>query len=1066
MHYFFHSLLILFLLAMASGCGSTTTDSEFLIDTNTTDNPSATSSQESNESSSNTTTDTTAVGTEANSSLTTKDTNSSMEAFDFKSSVEKIEVNSALEEHKIDFYVVDKAGYPVANKSVYVKFFTQGSINSYELQSDSSGIVSFTYKAPASLEDVTNFTLLFSLEKSTTQELGVEVLFAQIDPVITLQNSVITLTEDTQQEDVVLFLFRDNKLFNGSPIFVKYPDINTSYEGGVFKEQKVDVVDGMALFHFIGPQKLKSIDDTVFSFYQENNQTKEVNLTVKYRPKTDAVQIISEITTDGNLTITDAKQKVSVVLSVKDSFGGLIRSGTINVQGFNAKYGTFTKNSIDVVDGVAVFEYQAPDDLSALTSYNFLFLDSASDRSTPWRVTFTPTPTEELNVSLSVSDSNITIERGSENVNIVISAFDENNYTVNGGSVVVQYPASFINENLGGTFQKNEVNIEEGRAKFVFEGPEILERSNSIYNFKFFYKKSGQTTDINKSVGIEYKPELPIIILSKHEINATINSQTFTVDVQVLNRDNTPYYGGTVNVVYPDEVLQSIDVGVMSDFNKSIENGVASFVYTAPRNLKDLNVTAMTFKFYHSSSISTAKNFTINIDPAENQVVTTTYDVVMNLSDNSVSMGLESSKILTFSLSDEDGNLLEDSNITEFNITVLNSALGLINNSIYSDETNISDENNSVSVTLKTKTKSGVIPLRADVRFKDLNNEEKTISKVFNVVVLSGPPTAMSITYAGTTQDKEYAKFEEHLVLTVVDKYFNPVNTSPAVHVGAIVGYATDGDGNGVGNNYLFVEPDQVKAATLNPDDGGSVTLTSGAANTFANLDENNDVVAVFAKGYNYNASGKWDFIPNANNKITLVDQFDGNSSVPVTNLGYAVGHNQREDICNPGTSYVGNVVVDGDQPILDSLGRAKLTLSYDYYLTGKNVVVWVNLVGYQADIGKITKVGTAKKIFLRGSGFEGSESITYGKGNSGTISIIPQIKGTGEFLRNSYFGVTISNTGTASFTKIYDSRDDIYDCGGSNGIAKVTYSYTNSDVNATAGTLSLSIDPNIYAEF
>jgi len=803
----------------------------------------------------------------------------------------------------------------------------------------------------------------------------------------------------------------------------------------------------------------------------ETNSSTDVNAS-SHQEVLQSISNYKFVADTKEVTIHYPSEKQSIQFHVVDNDGFPVTNQNVYV-------GFFNKGSMDTYqaktaeNGRVSFTYTAPEQIDNLSTLNIAFsLEKSKIQTSTIKINFISKESIPSNINLSISDANITIHTNKESVDLVVSAFDDNNFSVSDGSIIVQYPSKFISDNIGGGFTVNEVPLNQGKATFTFTAPDTLENSNGAYPFKFFYKSGSKITDINVTSNIQYLPSKPTVILSTSEINATLNSETFSIDVKVFNEDNTPYDGGSIKVVYPTEVKQGFDVGLMSSFEEKLSNGVASFVYTAPKNLSDLNTTSLTFKFYHTSSTSVnsdPKTYKVNIDPAPNQIIDTSYAISMAISDAKVSMGLKSTKTLTFALKDEGGTLLNDSNITEMNVTVLNTALATLSDLNHTSEANITTrKKNSVGLKLTSKTISGIVPLRVDIKFKDLNNENKTLTDIYNIVILSGPPTAMSITYASTTQDSEYAKFEEHLIVSVVDKYFNPVNTNPAISIGTIVGYSHDANESGIGNNYVYFKPDSDNNATLDPTVGSNPVLTAQKQNTFKDLDENNDVLAIFAKGYNYAAGGKWDFNPDTNKSIILTDTYDGNKTKKVFNLGYAAGNNKREDVCNPGTAYIGNIAVEGSsEPVLDDLGRAKLKLSYDYFLTGKDVVVYVNLLGYQADLNKTTKVGTAKKITLRGNGLEGQTSISYARGSEGNVTIYATVTNTGEFLHNAHFTTKHSVTGAATLTLVYDesNNSNIYDCT-YGGIAKQIYHYSAPDTNDSGGTITLTVDTPVISEF
>ncbi|MEA2099839.1 MAG: hypothetical protein U9P72_06900, partial [Campylobacterota bacterium] len=303
-------------------------------------------------------------------------------------------------------------------------------------------------------------------------------------------------------------------------------------------------------------------------------------------------------------------------------------------------------------------------------------------------------------------------------------------------------------------------------------------------------------------------------------------------------------------------------------------------------------------------------------------------------------MGLESNKLVSFMVKNKNDAQVDDSKITSITVTSLNPSLGTLENTLGDKNSSLTMYGkNSVAISIESNTLSGIIPLQVDSVFVDENGAVQNLSEVFNILVLSGPPTAMSLSYASTAQNKDNAKFIEKWILTVTDKYNNLVNTNPSVSMGMIAGYARSSGTTSISNlnNNLF----------YNPSVGGTM---KGAENefhatrsVFGNVDQVNDVLVTFGNGYTYEASGKWDINTNTNNILDLVDSYNGKDT---SSLGFAVGHNYRQDGSMEGVEWVGNVYPEDNNYIIDETGSLKINVEYDYYLTGKDVMLWVNLIG------------------------------------------------------------------------------------------------------------------------
>jgi len=503
-------------------------------------------------------------------------------------------------------------------------------------------------------------------------------------------------------------------------------------------------------------------------------------------------------------------------------------------------------------------------------------------------------------------------------------------------------------------------------------------------------------------------------ILKVSTLNITKNSQTNSVVVSVYNSLNSPVEDGSVFIVFPDIVKSGVDVGSFSPATADIKDGEASFLYTAPKDLSSLAGTSTSFKFFYNSDLVNTTTLSVLFTPDTNQIVNKTYSINFQPQDNNYKMSLEESKTFSVSVVDEDKNIVLDSNINDLNISLENSSIATLVNASGSASTafNFTRQNN-ITLTLKSKTISGLVPLHISSSFIDVNGDTKIINDTYNVIVESGPPTAISISYSSTGQDKDRAKFIEHFAISVTDKYFNPVNTNPQVSVGAIVGYANY-DNVSYPHHRIFEYSRTATLATLTQE---YLNLNKDLILATNDIDINNDILVTFGDGYTYPASGGWNFDDfNTSSIVLLSDQYDGNTTV---NLGYAIGRNYRLDTCSFGDEWLGQTKLQGDSNTLDETGTAIIDLSYDYYLTGKDILLYVNIIGQDNNLVRKLKIGEAKKHTLRGHGLETrcDDIPTTDSNISKLIKCYAWIKDTPEIYRNARFTIDTLKSGEGSMS-------------------------------------------------
>jgi hypothetical protein len=149
---------------------------------------------------------------------------------------------------------------------------------------------------------------------------------------------------------------------------------------------------------------------------------------------------------------------------------------------------------------------------------------------------------------------------------------------------------------------------------------------------------------------------------------------------------------------------------------------------------------------------------------------------------------------------------------------------------------------------------------------------------------------------------------------------------------------------------------------------------------------------------------------------------------------------------------WLGNVYATNGLNVIEETGSLLLSVEYDYYLVGKDVMLWVNLLGDSN--GETVKIGTAKKVTLRGLGLT-AESFTYAKDYKGKKRLYIHINGTSEYYRNANFKGLVQVTGDGTdWEEIGRSTDyGITSCE-DNGKAYVDINITDSP--ESGGTISL----------
>jgi len=526
----------------------------------------------------------------------------------------------------------------------------------------------------------------------------------------------------------------------------------------------------------------------------------------------------------------------------------------------------------------------------------------------------------------------------------------------------------------------------------------------------------------------------------------TKNSEITTINVKVYNPDNSLLEEGNISVAYPAKVRTGVDVGSFEKSKVTIENGVAKFYYTAPKDLQsrvDAGDTSSAFTFYLESNASISKVYTFSYSPDPEQTILTSY-VLANSFPGGLVVGLESISSVSFFVEDADGNKVSDSSMQSIHVTLTNPILADLEDVLGNVAKELSFTNeNDVSMNIRTDTKSGILPIQVEATFTDINGELQTLNEVFDVVVLSGPPSAMSFSYAGTldrNESENNAKFVERWIVTVTDRYNNRVNTNPTISMGALAGYAEDPTfRSSVDGNYLYYKPSE--ASSINSYLSGLTNRFSVSTNVFKDVDAANEVLVTFGDGYTYQASGKWDVNTNTSDDGTLdlIDDYGGEST---RGMGFAIGRNYKQDVCVEGREWVVNVYPENGEYNVDDTGSMKINVEYDYYMIGKDVMLWANLVGTVHETGETIRIGEAAKITPRGklyvtpdciipafaTNYRCSFSIDVhnSKTEDGSVTDLGSV---GVDLRNAYIGYNVVTTGKVELIESYQVDGFPQDC-------------------------------------
>ncbi|MEA1954427.1 MAG: hypothetical protein U9O24_08560 [Campylobacterota bacterium] len=713
-----------------------------------------------------------------------------------------------------------------------------------------------------------------------------------------------------------------------------------------------------------------------------------------------------------------------------------------------------------------VFEYEENNQTVTISQFIDLNFNSSSGTGT-------------VNYSFgSVSNAIIT---HADQTAVVAAQLNFNGVPIEGKTVTMLAITNNPN-NIKGSIEAYTVTTgSDGFAKFNYTGPSSLSEVNGT-TVTLTVQFDETSDNIEDNVHLEVNPSiyfeettdaiigditLPTVVIPGDLRVVTLDSNSKTVQIALnVYEDITPYTQGSVRVELPEKVLNGVDVGLFDEYEVQVNSqGIALFNYTGPSNLKaliDNGDTESIFKFYHTQNSENRQPMRVDYERPQNPHVTRNYELSV-VTSGDFSMGIpEKEKTFNVLLQarDTSGNevSLTDETINKITVETTNSPIAQIldtTNGLLVDILEIPSENNSPFI-LKSKELSGLVPMEVTVEFTDVNGDPQTLTTIINVRVFSGPASAISISYVSTGQDPDRSKYVETLAISVTDEYGNRVNTRPNISLGAIVGYVVDGkETTGSETNEtrrLFYGRSDIIDSNAN---GEIIALGANQANfedntpnradvfKYVNAEGNNtDKLVVFGEQKNYEAMGKWDISKIDNHTLSLKDDYYG---VDREGLYYAVGHNYYQDQCREdGREWVGST--DSDTYQLDEEGTVTVTYKYDYHLTGKDALIWVNLDGVQPDTGVVTKIGETVKHTLRGNGLVAVPNGGYSlaKGASGYGTFILWHENAPERYRNGHFGYGIKDGSTCYYEVVATSNPfDARTCDNRMGVDTDNYSGT-----------------------
>ena len=441
---------------------------------------------------------------------------------------------------------------------------------------------------------------------------------------------------------------------------------------------------------------------------------------------------------------------------------------------------------------------------------------------------------------------------------------------------------------------------------------------------------------------------------------------------------------------------------------------------------------------------------TNNTDNNESSSDTINYSIKFSLTNEEVmKFNLEDKKSIQVALIDKDTeNFISNEKIISFKIiSKQENLLKLFDASVHPVPSSLLsyEKTNNITVYAQTYTRSGLADIDVEIEYLNAKGTTEKIRKTYSTMIMSGPPTAFSINDDGVTYNFATKWFEHKYLISATDKYNNHINISPTIYVNAMTDFVKDSSGKPV----LYGKFGTLHGNLIGDKDTNKAHLDVNSS-VFTNIDYNRDYALVFGDINSYEALGKWDINQDLSSDTTLYfsDIYNGED---YNGLGFAVGHNYMEEICD--SSYrewhLKINSTDGKY-VLDKEGKTTVIVKYPaQYLYGKLGAISVNFLGKNPKTDKILKSGEVYfDIWNNVEGLEG-DTITIPKGTGtqiirhyGSINTGTEDKFA---LKNSHFSCLVEAVDTAGVA--YVGRNTIItdssQCGGSGEHSYIEYKVT-----------------------
>ena len=626
------------------------------------------------------------------------------------------------------------------------------------------------------------------------------------------------------------------------------------------------------------------------------------------------------------LKVTEAETDYEIKVQVLEN--GYVAPGKlVRMKPFESKYGTVTTyEAVTATDGWAVFHYLSPRQdifpengesttiqLTHDANGTLLVQDIVLDFSNT--ATYKITPDRNITVTGLAQTQTIQVALSRKLLNQPAEPAI--------GKTVV---AEFLMPIYGSLSNYEAVVNEQGIATFSYISPEKNLDVNDT-NITFYYKENKQVIGNTKLLfQVPNIDKVERLYIVPDNFTITQAGETKKITIITVNAQNMGI-SATVEIEQPNN---GTDYGYFTPSGSvtTDSSGKVEILYTAPDAISGLNERNITFT---EMSQNISQELNIKYDQASGPGVN--YEIIVSVppalevaSENQITVTIQEVGNANNVIADED---VHEVNLTSQFINMLTFEEGVSEYTYY--------EKGVKAIPIETKTLSGtaVIEISASLFNGD---EDVTIHTTVPVVILSGSVTAMSLVYAGTSEDTGLGLYKNYYTIHAVDRYNNPAQEGITLHPSII---------NGTKVVRSASDQDTGKIENIDSNDSNECNntihdqFTDATDNIFDNVDTD-DLLAIVSNPNRVNNAylGNWsisDVIDS--NTLKLAEEY---LDEVTDKLNYIIGNASRY-IDGYGMATVDIKDRNDNGYVTDKNGNVQFEMTFDPILAGHTVTISAN---------------------------------------------------------------------------------------------------------------------------